>query len=76
MTPFQFAFCCGLLVGALASPVAIFLIGEIRYHRSRPALRRLTAEKRDDQNRRLRLVLGGAVRTPMPFRRLRTKGAE
>lgn len=74
MTPATLMFLCGCVVGGLATIVALFFASELRYRRDRPVLRSLTAEKRDDDRRFVRAV-SSSVRTPLPFRPLKAKGA-
>lgn len=71
MSPFQLGLAIGCVLGLNIAIVLPFLARELRNRRT---VRALTAEKREDQNRRLRLVLGGAVSTPRPFKALKTKG--
>jgi hypothetical protein len=61
-----------LIVGAFVIGVCFGVVIE-RDRKPRRALRFLTAEARDESRRFARAV-GASVRTPVPFRRLRTKG--
>jgi hypothetical protein len=73
MTPFSLGYLVGSVVTPLAWIVGRFLVRELSYRRGRPALRSLTSEARDESRRFARAV-GASVQTPVPFKRLRTKG--
>ncbi len=76
MTIFQSGIAVGALIASLLWLVVPFLARELRYRRTRPVLRGLTVEHREDSRRTARLLAGsGAVRTPVPFQPLRAKGA-
>lgn len=71
MTEFQVGLVVGVFIGAACFPAVLFLLveGAALVRRRREPVRRKQAE----QNRRLRLVLGSAVRTPGPYAKLKSK---
>jgi hypothetical protein len=73
VSSFQIGYLVGSVVTPLAWIVCRFLLQELSYRRGRPVLRALTSEARDE-SRRFARVVGASVQTPVPFKRLRTKG--
>lgn len=67
MTPFLLALLIGFVLGVLSAVVVPFLLRELS---ARRALARRTAEWREYEARRWARVVGSAVSTPVPFKRI------